>query len=96
MENEINPSYNEMINDVGAPGAEGDDVGVGKATDFGTDLNNALGPESKPVTDEDAKLKKDTSTKKPKAVMIGAPADTMKKEKKGFLKRLFGRKDKDE
>jgi hypothetical protein len=28
--------------------------------------------------------------------MIGSPVDTMKKEKKGFLKRLFGRKDKDE
>lgn len=74
------------------PEAEGIDQGVGTADDY-----NYIGPESKPVVEEDAKpVKKDTTVsnsekKKSDSKPIGAPEDT--KKKKGFLKKLFGKKE---
>ena len=75
------------------PEAEGIDQGVGTADDY-----NYIGPESKPVVeDDDGKpTKKDTADnktdkKKSDAKPIGAPQET--KKKKGFLKKLFGKKD---
>lgn len=92
MENEINSaSINEMLENSGSPTGEGEDVGVGTADDFGTQPSNEyIGPESKPVVDENGK-KKDTTTKK--AIYRGPIDSTKKKEKKGFLRRLFGKKD---
>jgi hypothetical protein len=76
------------------PEAEGVDQGVGTADDY-----NYIGPESKPVVDDEKKpSKKDTSNnqspdkKKVDSKPIGAPTDEPKK-KKGFLKKLFGKKD---
>ena len=70
------------------------DQGVGTEDDY-----NYIGPESKPVIDEDAKPgKKDTSTnqgsdkKKSENKPIGAHSDEPKK-KKGFLKKIFGKKE---
>ncbi len=75
------------------PEAEGIDQGVGTADDY-----NYIGPESKPVVeDDDGKpTKKDTADnktdkKKSDAKPIGAPQES--KKKKGFLKKLFGKKD---
>ncbi len=75
------------------PEAEGIDQGVGTADDY-----NYIGPESKPVVeDEDGKpIKKDTADnkadkKKSDAKPIGAPQEP--KKKKGFLKKLFGKKE---
>lgn len=95
MENEIlSADISEMIQDPPPPGAEGDDVGAGSANDFGLDQNNEyIGPESRPVTDENDP-KKDTSNKK-NNINKQPAGDTAKKEKKGFLKRIFGKKDKD-
>jgi penicillin-binding protein 1A len=80
------------------PAGEGEDQGVG--TEEGYNISNDyIGPESKPVVDEEKKpAKKDSSDKqdpdKKKAdnKPIGAPADEPKK-KKGFLKKLFGKKE---
>ncbi len=75
------------------PEAEGIDQGVGTADDY---IYN-IGPESKPVVEDDGKpTKKDTSTeksdkKKTDARPIGSPDEP--KKKKGFFKKLFGKKD---
>lgn len=97
LEYEINSAdplpYNEEIE----PGAEGQDQGVGTEQDYMN--NDYIGPESKPVTDEDGKpIKKDTSTKpinkEDDTKPIGSPSEEPEK-KKGFLKKIFGRKDKE-
>ena len=83
------------------PGAEGVDVGVGNASDYGLDESfDSIGAESTRPVDEDAKTpvksKKDSSNKK--ATKIGEatqPADD-KKEKKGLFRSIFGKKDKKE
>jgi penicillin-binding protein 1A len=61
--------------------------------------NEYIGPESKPVQDDDNKsVKKDTVTKTAikkeddKINPIGSPVEE-KKKKKGILKRIFGGKD---
>jgi penicillin-binding protein 1A len=82
------------------PGAEGEDQGLGNADDYGLDTSyRHLGPESKaPVDDEETPKKKpagrkdSTATKDPK---IGAPQDD-KKEKKGFFKKIFGKKEEEQ
>lgn len=104
LENEIN-SADIMISDTDpSPGAEGDDQGVGNQEDY----NNygpvdSIGPESKPLQDEDKKpVKKDTGTVAAKTPAkkeddnskpIGSAVEAPKK-KKGLLKRIFGNKDK--
>jgi len=95
LENEINSADIMNMIDNETPGAEGEDQGVGTEHDY-DNKNEYIGPESKPVINDDNKqTKKDTSTKtriredKP----IGAPVEEPKK-KKGFLNRIFGKKDK--
>jgi penicillin-binding protein 1A len=97
LENEINSAdIMDMIDETPPPGAEGEDQGVGKEEDYGTS-NEYIGGESKPFTEDDKPVKKDSS-KSPAinndSKPIGAPAEEPKK-KKGFLKRLFGKKDKE-
>jgi penicillin-binding protein 1A len=77
----------ELVDPNIKPGAEGENTAPA-AEDY---LNNDyIGPESKPVIEED--IKRDTvSTRN---TPIGAPAEEPKK-KKGFFKRIFGKKDKD-
>jgi penicillin-binding protein 1A len=98
MESELNSAdLEKLVDDVPPPGAEGEDQGVGTEQDYNIS-NDYIGPESKPVKDDDKPAKKDSTKSsginngdvKP----IGSPADEPKK-KKGFLKRLFGKKEKE-
>jgi len=94
MENEINSmDIMEMI-DTSIPNAEGEDQGVGNSNDFYQPNKEYIPPESQPVPEDNEKNKKDTVTKKPiKDPKIGdVNLDTVKK-KKGFLRKLFGKKD---
>ena len=97
LENEIN-SADIIISDTDpAPGAEGDDQGVGAADDYKSAGGDSIGPESRPLPDENKKTKKDTSTRSPAkkeddSKPIGAPVEQPKK-KGGFLKRLFSGKE---
>ena len=77
------------------PEAEGENQGVGTADDY-----NYIGPESKPVVEDEEKPsqkdsldnrssdKKKVDNSKP----IGSPSNEPKK-KKGFLKKIFGKKE---
>jgi penicillin-binding protein 1A len=95
LENEIN-SADIIISDSDPnPGAEGDDQGVGTEKDYEIS-NEYIGPESKPVTNDDKPATKDTVTKTPAkkeddSKPIGSPVET--KKKKGFFKRIFGKKE---
>ncbi len=78
------------------PGAEGEDQGAGSADDYGLDTSyKHMGPESKPVVDDEAAAKKPAPkkdsviTKDPK---IGASPNG-KKEKKGIFRKIFGKKE---
>lgn len=93
----VNSADDQPMTETVEPGAEGVDQGVGNATDYNIS-HDYIGPESKPVVDEDKPVKKDTAGKQDKkpatnAKPIGAP-DEEPKKKKGFLNRLFGKKDK--
>jgi penicillin-binding protein 1A len=99
MENEINSADIIVSDSDPLPGS--DDQGVGNEDDYYNDYNkktDSIGPESKPVSDEDdTPPKKDTVTKKvltkpeDKIKPIGSPADEPKK-KKGILNKIFGKK----
>lgn len=80
------------------PAGEGEDQGVGTEDDYNMS-NDYIGPESKPVVDEenkpvrkDSAEKNDPDKKKSENKPIGSPPDDTKK-KKGFLKKLFGKKE---
>ena len=80
------------------PAGEGEDQGVGTEQDYNIS-NDYIGPESKPVIEEEKPAKKDSlninapdTKKKTDNKPIGSPADEPKK-KKGFLKKLFGKKE---
>ena len=100
MENEINSADIIVSDSDPLPGS--DDQGVGNEDDYYNNYNkktDSIGPESKPVSDEDeTPSKKDTVTKKSlnkpddKIKPIGSSVDEPKK-KKGFLKKIFGKKD---
>jgi len=97
LENEIN-SADIMVSDKDpVPGAEGDDMGVGNENDYGNNYgSDTIGPESKPLQEENKKVKKDSNTKTPikkeeDGRPIGSPVE--KPKKKGLLKRIFGGKD---
>ncbi len=99
LDNEINSA--DIMNDLSGlppPGAEGEDVGVGGASDFEVmEGSEYIGPESKPIKDEDeknGKKKNDTSDKK--AVKIGEPVENKDEKKKGFLEKIFGKKNKED
>lgn len=95
LENQLNSAdIMEMI-DPTTPAAEGEDQGVGSENDY--NLNqDYIGPESKPVTeDENNPVKRDTVAAPPRksdARPIGSPIEEPKK-KKGLFKKIFGKKD---
>ncbi len=77
--------------------AEGNDFGSGNADDYGSfdSSYEFIGPESKKPVDEDepaSKPKKDTTKKAPK---IGEATPPQPEKKKGILRSIFGKKDKD-
>jgi penicillin-binding protein 1A len=96
LENEVSTADPLEVNPYAPPpGAEGEDMGLGDADDYGLDTSyRYMGPESKtPVDEDDPKkkvpAKKDTvATKAPK---IGTGQE--KEKKKGFFKKIFGKKD---
>ena len=91
LENEINSADIMNMIDNTSPGAEGEDQGVGEEKDY---INNEyIGPESKPVIDEDKPIKKDTSSARRELPdrPIGSPVQDEKK-KKGFFQKIFGKK----
>ena len=100
MENEIN-SADILISDSDPdPAGQGDDQGVGNEQDYNNDYNDSIGPESKPVQEDDNKPAKKGSTNKSAAKKeddkmnpIGSLVKDSAK-KKGFLKKIFGGKDK--
>ena len=98
LENEIN-SADILISDSDPnPAGEGEDQGAGTEEDYQNSNNEYIGPESTPVKEEDNKMpKKDSVTKAPIKKdddnTIGSKVDDTKK-KKGLLKRLFDKKEK--
>ncbi len=76
------------------PAAEGEDQGVGNESDFEIiKTREYIGPESKPVVDESKPQKDTVEIKKEETPKIGDP-QTEEKKKKGFLQKIFGKKDK--
>jgi penicillin-binding protein 1A len=95
MNESNNADISSIIEEAVVPGAEGEDVGVGNATDFGMDdTTHEYIPAESQAPDE-AKEKnrvKDTATKKQPS-KIGDPAPAEEKKKKGFFKKIFGKKE---
>ncbi|HUR66470.1 MAG TPA: transglycosylase domain-containing protein [Chitinophagaceae bacterium] len=100
LENEIN-SADIIVSDTDPdPGAEGDDQGVGNQEDYNDYGRDSIGPESKPIEDENKRSKKDSTPnryspaikKDDDGVPIGSPSNEPEK-KKGILKKIFGKKD---
>jgi len=98
MSNSIN-SADILLNDLEmTPGAEGQELGVGAEDDYQIEPSEYIGPESKPVREEDNKLntpvKKDSIPKKEQEVSRPAnnPAET-KEKKKGLLDRILKKKE---
>lgn len=99
LENEINSAdIMELIDNTPPPAGEGEDQGVGTEQDYQN--YEYIGPESRPVKDDDDKNKKDSANKAANlkrdgdAKPIGSQVDQPKK-KKGFFQKLFGKKKKD-
>lgn len=96
IELEMNSADPLNLIDIIPPAAEGEDQGVGNQSDFEIKTREYIGPESKPVVDDEKekKSKKDTSDNQPAApVKIGEPQQDEKK-KKGIFNKIFGKKDK--
>ncbi|MGC4034541.1 MAG: transglycosylase domain-containing protein [Chitinophagaceae bacterium] len=92
IENEINTSDSALGINAANPGGQGEDQGVGTSNDFQPQTNEYIPPESQPVKEDNNKPeKKDTTLYKPKDPRIGEEGEKQP-EKKGFLKRLFGKK----
>jgi len=99
----ISGDINSILSSDPQPNAEGYDVGVGNANDYGglDESFDSIGAESKKPVDENArekekeKPKKDTSAKKANKIGEANPPEE-KKEKKGILRGIFGKKDKNE
>jgi penicillin-binding protein 1A len=97
LENDINSADLDVLIDNVEPGGQGDDQGGGKEQDYNIN-NDYIGPESKPVPIDDNKAKPVKKDSISKAIIrqderpIGTISDEPKK-KKGFLRKLFGKKD---
>lgn len=98
LENQINSADWMPTIETIEPGAEGDDQGVGSEQDYNMRYDT-IGPESKRVIDEDSKNNgKDSGSIRPSdqradGKPIGSATEEPKK-KKGFFKKLFGKKGK--
>jgi penicillin-binding protein 1A len=102
LENEINSADIIISETDPTPAAEGDDEGVGNQEDYENYGPDSIGPESKPLKEDDNKKpsKKDsTFSKSPirkddDSKPIGSAVEQPEK-KKGLLKRIFGKKEKE-
>ncbi|HYJ37619.1 MAG TPA: transglycosylase domain-containing protein [Chitinophagaceae bacterium] len=95
MKQDLNMDYGGLIDLVPPPGAEGEDVGNGRADQyFLTDTNTPKVPVDSRLTEDEKDVKKEAVN--PKNSKETSPDSTDdKKKKKGFFKRLFGKKDKE-
>ena len=82
-----------LLDSIPPPAAEGEDQKVNESDFEIMKSREYIGPESKPITDDDKdkKSKKDTTTTQ--AVKIGEPQPEEKK-KKGIFNKIFGKKEK--
>lgn len=96
MRNEMLYDYMNIQNQAPPPGAEGQDEGIGEADEYlGTpDEDNGVPVESK-LSLEEQKVLKEAKGPAPRKVEQAAPEKEDKK-KKGFFRRLFGKKDKED
>ena len=94
----FNSNPMDLIDAQPPPGAEGEDQGVGRESDFEViKTREYIGPESKPILDDskDSKSKKDTSkNNNPSSPKIGDPMMSDTAKKKSILKKIFGKKEK--
>ncbi|MBD0284565.1 MAG: penicillin-binding protein [Flavisolibacter sp.] len=109
LRNEMNSAdIPGIIESAPPPNAEGYDVGVGNANDFGN-LDTSfqyMGPESKAITDDDNKPakekpaadkpKKDSANRKAPKIGEASNPDDKKEKKGGFFRNIFKKKDKGE
>lgn len=100
MRNESLYDYIDIVDQAPPPGAEGANVGNGEADDYlGTPDTNNVPVESK-LSMEEQKVLNEASGKKPSAKddkkdnPANTPDDT--KKKKGFFRKIFGKKDKNQ
>ncbi|MBL7757977.1 MAG: penicillin-binding protein, partial [Chitinophagaceae bacterium] len=94
LENEINSADFIPRDAEFEPPAQGEDQGIGNPDDY-----NYIPTDSKPFVDDNVPQPKKDSAKTPEKKTeatkpIGSPVEEPKK-KKGFLNKLFGKKDKD-
>jgi penicillin-binding protein 1A len=83
-----------LLDAIPPPAAEGEDQGVGNESDFEIiKTREYIGPESKPVTDDDKEKRPKKDSTATQAVKIGEPQPEEKK-KKGIFNKIFGKKDK--
>jgi penicillin-binding protein 1A len=98
LDAEINSA--DILNDISdtPPAAEGEDVGTGNAQDYLNSNNQYIGPESQAIPDDSKKnvISKDSVDKKPakqgEDKPIGSAKDQPQEKKKGFFKKLFGKR----
>jgi penicillin-binding protein 1A len=94
LENEINSAdILRWIDATPPPGAEGEDIGVGKEQDFIINKSEYIPPESQPLREE-SKQKKDTVSKH--SIPDEKDKEAPKEKKKGFFNKLFGKKEKEQ
>ncbi|HEY6502483.1 MAG TPA: transglycosylase domain-containing protein [Chitinophagaceae bacterium] len=94
LESDINSADIDILIDNTDPAGQGEDQGVGNEEDYNMN-NDYIGPESKPVPADDdppKPAKKDTSSMDAKPIGSAVEEPT---KKKGFLKGIFKKKDKD-
>ena len=97
LKQDLNMDYGGFIDKVPPPGAEGEDVGNGKADQyFLTDTNAPKVPVDSKLTEEERDIKKEAvNPKNGKENKPDSADDKKKDKKKGFFRRLFGKKDKE-
>lgn len=106
LENEISTAdIMEVIPNAPPPGAEGEDMGVGNADDFGLDTSyEFMRPESKAPIEEDPRKqstpanqsRRDTSRKQANSAPKIGEATEEPQKKKGIFKKIFGNKNKEQ
>ncbi len=98
MKQNMNFDYDQYLNLTPPPGAEGEDVGNGKAEDYliSNDTNAPRVPVDSRLSPEEKDIKKEAvNPKNNKENKADSTEDDKKEKKKGFFRRLFGKKDKD-
>jgi penicillin-binding protein 1A len=95
LKQDMNMDYGQLIDLVPPPGAEGEDVGNGTADQY-LDTTTPKVPVDSKLTEEERDIKKDAANpKNNKETKPDTTDDGKKEKKKGFFRRLFGKKDKE-